>query len=128
MLDALSHRLMDSELFEVFCEEFVAETNRIRATAGAARYAKEAELKRVEIGLERLVQALMDGAPASTVKDKMAELEIERDELRSDLEKESAPPPALHPNLSDLYRSKVSNLAEALNAPDARQEAAGQPA
>ncbi len=124
VLDALSHRLMAPELFAVFCEEFVAETNRIQASAGAVLHAKGAEMAQIERGLERLVQALMDGAPASTVKDKMGELETRRDQLRFELEHQSAPPPALHPNLSDLYRSKVSNLAGSLNAPKARQEAA----
>jgi hypothetical protein len=36
ILGALSGRLMDPELFEVFCEEFTAETNRLRAAAGQA--------------------------------------------------------------------------------------------
>ena len=37
----------------------------------------------------------------------------------------SAPPmPRLHPNLAELYRQKVINLAEALNAEHSRLEAA----
>ena len=33
--------------------------------------------------------------------------------------------PRLHPNLADLYRQKVVNLAEALNEEDTRLEATG---
>ena len=35
VLDALRHRLMDPELFEVFVAEFTAEWNRLQASAGA---------------------------------------------------------------------------------------------
>ena len=35
VLDALRHRLMDPELFEVFVAEFTAEWNRLQAAAGA---------------------------------------------------------------------------------------------
>jgi len=34
------------------------------------------------------------------------------------------PAPRLHPKLAEIYRNKVANLTEALNAPDARTEAA----
>src|SRR5262245_13764719 len=54
----------------------------------------------------------------------MASLETRRIELLGQLE--SAPPslPRLHPNLAELYRQKVVNLAEALNEEDTRLEAA----
>ena len=68
-------QLMDPDLFSVFCEEFVAETNRLRTTSQSSRASKEAELAKTNHALERLVQALIDGAPTSTVKGKMAELE-----------------------------------------------------
>ena len=49
------------------------------------------------------------------MKDEMAVLETRRIELRAQLE--AAPPSMvrLHPNLAELYRHKVINLAEALN-------------
>jgi hypothetical protein len=54
----------------------------------------------------------------------MASLETRRIELLGQLE--SAPPslPRLHPNLAELYRQKVVNLAEALNEEHTRLEAA----
>lgn len=124
VLIALSDQLMDPDLFSVFCEEFVAETNRLRATSQSSRASKEAELAKTNHALARLVQALIDGAPASTVKDKMAELEARKAQLENDLNAAPAPQPVLHPNLSRLYHSKVSDLANALNEPDVRSEAA----
>ncbi len=115
---------MAPDLFSVFCEEFVAETNRLRSTSQSSRASKEAELAKTNHALARLVQALIDGAPASTVKDKMAELEARKAQLENDLNAALAPQPVLHPNMSRLYHSKVSDLANALNEPDVRSEAA----
>lgn len=123
VLAALSHELMDPDLFAVFCREFVAETNRLRSTTTATQEAKKAELAQVKRALDRLVQAIIDGAPASTVKDKMGELEAKQVKLKEELETAPAPQPILHPNLSELYRSKVSNLADALASSEARTEA-----
>ena len=115
---------MDPELFQIFCEEFVAETNRIRSKVGASRTAKEAELAQTQRALDRLVQALIDGAPASIVSAKIEELEAKRTRLEAELVDQSAPPPALHPKLAGLYREKVCNLAAALKTPEARADAA----
>jgi len=54
----------------------------------------------------------------------MADLDARRVELLA--QKQAAPPPRprLHPNLAELYRKKVINLAEALNDEDSRLEAA----
>ena len=54
----------------------------------------------------------------------MAELEARKAQLESDLEAAPTPQPTLHPNMSAIYHSKVSNLADALNKPDVRGEAA----
>ncbi|WP_370456807.1 zinc ribbon domain-containing protein [Ruegeria sp. THAF57] len=123
VLSALSHQLMNPELFNAFCEEFVAETNRLRTRSQSSRASKEAELAKTNHALARLVQALIDGAPASTVKDKMAELEARKTQLENDLNAVPAPQPTLHPNMSDVYHSKVRDLANALNEADVRSEA-----
>lgn len=64
MLDALSTRLMDPALFAVFCEEFVAETNRLRAAKSGARAAQEAELAKLKRDLDRLLQTAWKRSPA----------------------------------------------------------------
>ncbi|WP_170440910.1 hypothetical protein [Ruegeria arenilitoris] len=76
---------MDPDLFSVYCEEFVAETNRLRSTSQSSRASKEAELAKTNHALERLDQALKDGAPTSTVKGKMTELEERKVKLEKDL-------------------------------------------
>ena len=124
VLGALAERLMDAELFAVFCEAFVAETNRLRSAATAAVTAQEAELNKVKRDLDRLVQAIVDGAPAASVKDRMVRLEARQQELETALADRTAPPPALHPNMAEFYRAKVGDLVQALQAPETRVQAA----
>jgi len=71
-----------------------------------------------------LIEAIKAGVPGVAVKDEMAVLEAKRVELLARIE--AAPPsmPRLHPNLAELYRQKVTNLAEALNDEHTRLEAA----
>jgi site-specific DNA recombinase len=124
VLGALSTRLMDPALFAVFCDEFTAETNRLRHAAAAQVADQAKELARIATSIDRLVQAIIDGAPARAVTDKIEALEARRSELEAVLAQRAAPPPVLHPVMAEVYRSKVETLATALSAPDTRVEAA----
>jgi hypothetical protein len=64
------------------------------------------------------------GVPGAAVKEEMTVLEARRLELLAQLEAAPASLPRLHPNLAELYRQKVTNLAEALNDEHTRLEAA----
>ena len=48
-----------------------------------------------------------------------------REELKAKLAAASAPPPLLHPEMAELYRQKVTALAQALEHPETRTEASG---
>src|SRR5215207_10576565 len=97
ILDALATRLMDPALFAAFCEEYVAETNRLRAAASSEQRSLEAERERIGRDLQRLVDAILDGASAAAVKDRMRQLEARQAEIDAALEDAGEPPPALHP-------------------------------
>ena len=64
---------MEPELFAVFCEEFTAETNRLRRGAHDQRLAHEQELARIKRDLDRLVQAILDGTPGRTLAEKITD-------------------------------------------------------
>jgi len=66
------------------------------------------------------VQALKDGLPASIVKDPLTALEAEQTELRARKERSAQPPPLLHPNMADVYREKVTQLARGLEYEESR--------
>ena len=59
-----------------------------------------------------------------SMKTKMDRLETRKAELEADLANaDQEAPVLLHPNLSEVYRNKVSNLTEALNDPETKAEA-----
>lgn len=78
----------------------------------------------IDRNLTRLIDAIKSGVPGSTVKDKISTLELRKTELKNKLEVVPAPQPRLHPRLADVYRDKVANLVEALNAKDTVRSAA----
>ena len=65
----------------------------------------------------------MDGVPAAEVKDEMIANALRRDGLKAKLAAADAPPPLLHAGMADLYRQKVTALAQALEHPETRTEA-----
>ena len=77
------------------------------------------------VAIRRVIEAIKAGVPGVAVKDEMAALEAKRVTLLPEFEAAPPPMPRLHPNLAELYRQKVMNLAEALNDQHTRQEAAG---
>ena len=119
VLSGLQDRLMDPVLYQQFASAFTAEWNRQQAEASGELEARKAELSRVKGQLERLVDALCNGAPAATVRDRMSSLEERRELLEVELRTAQAPAPRLHPNLPTLYRQHVAGLTEALKAPEA---------
>ena len=53
----------------------------------------------------------------------MKALDARRKELRAQLETADEPPPLLHPEMAELYRQKVTTLAQALELSETRTEA-----
>ena len=65
----------------------------------------------------------MEGVPASEIRDELNANATRREELKAKLAAADEPPPLLHPGTADLYRQKVTALAEALEHPETRTEA-----
>jgi DNA invertase Pin-like site-specific DNA recombinase len=105
VLDGLQNRLMEPARTKIFCEEYARAMNRLHAEHNAQRAADQDALTRTERDLARLVQALLDGVPASAVREKMAELEARRDRLRGRLAANQDTGIRLHPNMADDYRA-----------------------
>jgi hypothetical protein len=75
--------------------------------------------------MERLVDAIVGGAPAAKVKDRMTALDARKSELRKLLADALQPPPVLvHPRMGDRYRQEIGRLREALSDVSRREEAA----
>jgi site-specific DNA recombinase len=123
VLDGLKNRLMDPSLYRIFIDEFIRETNRLRSNESSKPDRAKADLAAVERRLRKIVDAIADGVPARTLKDELMALEARQDELRTMLTEPAPNKPLLHPNLAELYRRKVADLAAALEQPGTREEA-----
>jgi site-specific DNA recombinase len=120
----LGLRLMDPDLMAVFCEEYTRHMNALTREHNAAREGAKAELARVNRDLDRLVQALLEGTPARTVKDRMAQLEARKDVLEAQLAQGEDVKISVHPHMASIYRERVANLREALAREGCQAEAA----
>jgi DNA invertase Pin-like site-specific DNA recombinase len=123
VLAALEEKLLNQELFEEFCDEFTREMNRLRMQHRADLTAAERDIERIEERRKKLVQSIMDGVPASEVKDELKANALRREALQAKLAAADEPPPLLHPEMARIYRTKVTELATALQQPESRVEA-----
>ena len=93
------------------------------ARLGAVRFTKRSGLH-VTRRLGQIPAAIEQGVITASTKDRLLELESQRDRLAAQL---AGVPTAvhmrLHPNLAEVYRRKVAELEVALNAPEDRAEA-----
>ena len=124
MLDGLQNRLMEPARTRIFCEEYARAMNRLHAEHNAQRTADADALSKAERDLARLVQALLDGVPASAVREKMAELEARRDALRGRLAASEDSGIRLHPNMAGYYRAQIADLRTALTETGRHMQAA----
>ena len=124
VLDGLQNRLMEPARTRIFCEEYTRAMNRLHAEHNAQRAADEDALSKAERDLARLVQALLDGVPASAVREKMGELEARRDALRSHLAASEDLGIRLHPNMAEYYRTQIAGLRAALTEDGRHRQAA----
>lgn len=117
VLDALRHNLMQPELFQEFCDEFTREMNRLRMEGRASIDAAEAEIRKIDRELDKLMKLILasgsDDAPTRMMK-QMKELETRQKDLRAFLQEADEPPPLLHPNMAHYYRAQVDDLYAAL--------------
>ena len=123
VLAGLKEQLMQPAAYKEFVAEFHDEMNRLAATEDFDRDRLGHDIEKVERDLARLIEAIKSGVPGDAVKDEIAALEARKIELKRKLEDVPAPKPRLHPNLADVYRNKVENLIDALNAPGTVSEA-----
>jgi site-specific DNA recombinase len=123
VLDVLQTKLLRKDFFEEFCREFTKEMNRLRMEQRAGQTGAKRELVRLEARRKKIVESIMEGVRGRDVKDELIAIGNRRDELEQQLKTATEPPPLLHPSMADLYRTKVEDLAAALQHEDSRLEA-----
>ena len=123
VLRGLRDRLVHPDPISTFVEAYRLAFNATAAEAVAAHKQAQRDLTQVEKKISGIMAAIEDGLYQPNMKDRLATLNSEKASLSSLLEQTPEPPALrLHPSLSDLYRSKIGKLSEALNEPGLKRE------
>jgi hypothetical protein len=124
VLSGLQERLLTPELTKAFVQEYTREINRLRAESTAHHDETKNRLATLNRQIDNIVDAVAAGRASPALLGRLEKLELEKIELENDL---AGPAPELvrfHPNVAELYVSKVKGLRNALNEDGAREEAA----
>jgi site-specific DNA recombinase len=124
MLEGLRARLMAPEIAAEAMRAYAEETNRLNRERRAGGEADRKALADVEKKLKEIVTAIEDGGYSRPLMMRLRDLEAKQDELTERLSRVPVDIPDIHPNVAGIYRRKVERLAEALQRPQERDEAA----
>jgi site-specific DNA recombinase len=123
ILEALKERLMQPEAVRTFTAELHAEINRSHRDGEVERARLQREYDRVKVRLEGLYDAIAEGLRTEGLLDRIKSMEAEKDCVAAALDRPAPSPVRLHPNLAEVYRTKVAELHRALEDPSIRDEA-----
>jgi site-specific DNA recombinase len=124
MLDGLCDRLMAPEIAAEAMRAFAEETNRLNRDRRSSGDADRRELDKLGRSMKEILTLIEDGGGSRAMVVRLRELEAREDELKARLARTPSDIPDIHPNVADIYRRKVERLAEALQHPQERNEAA----
>ncbi|OBY28521.1 hypothetical protein [Leisingera sp. JC1] len=96
----------------------------LKAAAAGNRKEKEQALARARRDHQKLVDAIIAGVPAEQVKDRMIELDTQRQQLERELAHTPAPDTVVfHPSMAEAYRERVRRLIKGLGPAASMEEA-----
>ncbi len=126
-LDGLASLLLDPEAVAEYARTLHAEIGKGRAQAARQARQDARRLDRTAREIERLVDAITDGADTPAVRARLVDLEATKARLAA--EQDAAGDGAgkvieFHPKAPDLYRRRIGELREALARDAAKPEAA----
>jgi site-specific DNA recombinase len=97
--------------------------NRLRMEQRSGLKDAKCELERVKREIQKVIAAIKAGFALAELKAEWDALQARKEALLAQLAEADEPPPLLHPSVADLYKSKVEELASALQREDTRLEA-----
>ncbi|PJB70265.1 MAG: resolvase [Alphaproteobacteria bacterium CG_4_9_14_3_um_filter_47_13] len=124
LLNALQTHLMEPELCEEFCNEYVRHMNELRMEHNASIHSHKKELAKKERRKAQIIDSIADGVPGHMVKDELIAVHNRMEELQGLLEVKKEAPTLIHPNMGAHYRKEVKALIASMNDPEHRHEAA----
>ncbi|MGO9674273.1 MAG: recombinase family protein, partial [Methylocella sp.] len=124
MLDGLRERLFAPEIAAEATRAYAEETNRLNRERRSSADADRRELEKITRSTKEIMTLIEDGGGSRAMVARLRELETREDELTARLSRAPVDMTDIHPNVAGVYRRKVERLAEALQDPQERGEAA----
>ena len=124
VLAGLKDKLMVPEVAAEAMRAWAEETNRLNRERRASGESDRRELAEVRKKTAAIIAVIEDGGYVKGMVERLRELVAREDELTGRLAAEPVDLPDVHPRVAEIYRRKVERLAEALNGPEERDEAA----
>ncbi|WBO24343.1 recombinase family protein [Sphingomonas abietis] len=124
VLDGLRERLMAPDTAAEAVKAYVEETNRLNHARRVASATDKVELAKVLKAIRSNLDMIGEGLGSRAVAEELRRLETEEDAIRARMAAAPFDTPDILPNIAEVYRKKVERLAEALNQPTERAEAA----
>lgn len=116
VLAGLRRRLLAPDAMQAYIAEYHAERARLAAAEGSRRRDLDKRLATIAGELGHLVDALAQGLPVASVKDRVLLLEREREDIRAALAAidRDAEIVTLHPRMVERYQARIADLSAAL--------------
>ena len=123
VLRGLQERLVTPELTKVFVKEYTKEVNRLRAESAAIHNGTQKRVSLLNGQIDNIVEAISIGQSSPALLARLEDLEKKKHELERGPSMTIPDPVRIHPNVADIYVSKINNLRQALNDENTRLEA-----
>jgi DNA invertase Pin-like site-specific DNA recombinase len=123
-LTGIAERLVSPGNVREAVAAYAEEVNRQNRERRIQSDADTQALTKIERAVAGIITAIEDGLYQPAMKARMAELEHQRVEIEARMEQAPAVMPDVHPGIADIYRRRVARLAETLDDPETRPEAA----
>ena len=119
VLSGLTDKLVSPEAVATAVRAYAEEINRRNHERRAEAEVDRRALEKIERGIKGIMVAIEDGMYQPTMKARMDELERQKASIEARLAEAPGDVPDVHPNIAELYRTKVIRLAETLSEPEA---------
>ena len=124
VLDGLRERMMAPDMAAEAIKAYVEETNRLNHVRRAASATDKIALAKVLKAVRSNLDMIGEGLGSRAVAEELRRLDAEEDVIRARMAEAPLDAPDILPNIAEIYRREVERLAEALNQPTERDEAA----
>lgn len=110
VLEGIEKQLAAPDLIAEYVREFHRVWNELQHSSARERADGERRLKIINAELASIVDLLLTGLPARSLKERMTALEAERETIEANLAAIDRPPIEFHPNAARAYQQRVQEL------------------